>query len=248
MLPLPQNGPVMEGSKSRCCFAIRHLAVCWAMLALGGCDQAPSLAPATPPPAVDFKTAKSKAEQGDPAAQNALGDLYAHGQGVTQDYRQAAQWYRLAAEQGLAVAQGKLAALYAAGAIGKSDPAEAVRWYRLAADKGDVDAQYNLAQMLAMGIGAKQDVREAVRLYQLAAEQNDGLSQYNLARRYQEGKDVPADPIQAYFWFTLAAANGVTDALPMRVALKKEMTRGQVTEAERKVAEFNATRPRAKAK
>jgi uncharacterized protein len=40
------------------------------------------------------------AEQGNALAQSFLALMYYGGQGVAQDYRQAARWYRLAAEQG----------------------------------------------------------------------------------------------------------------------------------------------------
>ncbi|MBI3414680.1 MAG: sel1 repeat family protein [Verrucomicrobia bacterium] len=230
----------MEKLEANPSLPVRCLALWLVMLALAGCDQAPPPATAKPEPAVDFNATKTKAEQGDAAGQNTLGDLYARGSGIPQDYTNAAKWYRLSAEQGFAAAQCNLAALYAAGAGVTNDAAEAVKWYRQAADKGSADAQYNLAQMLSVGRGAKRDAREAIRLYQLAAEQGDGLSQYNLARRYREGKDVPADAVQAYFWFTLAGANGVADAVPMRKILKKDMTRGQIAEAERKAAEFKS--------
>jgi Sel1 repeat-containing protein len=226
-------------------FAVVFLRLALALATFVGCEKAQSPAAPKPQPAIDLIGTRAKAEQGDAASQNILGDLWAHGKGVAQDYTQAAKWYRQAADQGLAVAQCNLAALYAAGAGMKSDPAEAVRWYRKAADQGSADAQYNLAQMLSMGIGAKRDIGEAIRLYHLAAAQGDGLSQFNLARRYQEGKDVSSDPVEAYFWFALASASGVEDALPMRDRLKKEMTRQQIVEAERKIAGFKSRTPKA---
>src|SRR5512146_1251833 len=45
------------------------------------------------------------ASQGHPGAQNGLGSMYQNGEGVAQDFSQAARWYRLAAEQGDAAAQ-----------------------------------------------------------------------------------------------------------------------------------------------
>jgi len=224
-------------------FAIALLSLSLVLGTLVGCEKTSSPVPPKSEPAVDLIATKAKAEQGDAVAQNILGDLLAHGKGLPQDYTQAAKWYRQAADQGFAVAQCNLAALYAAGAGVKIDPAEALRWYRKSADQGNVDAQYNLAQMLSMGVGANRDIREAIRLYHLAAEQGDGLSQYNLARRYQAGKDVSPDPVEAYFWFALATANGVEDALPMRDGLKKEMTRQQIAEAKRKVAGFKSRKP-----
>jgi hypothetical protein len=229
-------------------FAVVLLSLSLALAMFVGCEKAQSPVAPKAQPAVDLIATKAKAEQGDAAAQNILGDLWAHGKGVPQDYAQAAKWYRRSADQGFALAQCNLAALYAAGAGVKSDSTEAVRWYRKAADQGSADGQYDLAQMLSMGIGAKRDIREAIRLYHLAAEQGDGLAQFNLARRYQEGKDVSPDSVESYFWFALASANGVEDALQMRNGLKKEMTRQQIVEAERKVAGFRSRTPTAPTK
>src|SRR5689334_6799617 len=53
------------------------------------------------------------AEAGDANAQYNIGMLYARGQGVPQDYRQAAEWYRKAAEQGVAAAQYNLGVMCA---------------------------------------------------------------------------------------------------------------------------------------
>ena len=51
-------------------------------------------------------------EQGKAIAQLKLGFMYKQGQGVSQDYHQAAKWYQKAAEQGLAVAQLFLGLMY----------------------------------------------------------------------------------------------------------------------------------------
>ena len=40
------------------------------------------------------------AEQGDPVAQNKLGNCYTYGWGVEQDYEKAAEYYQLSADQG----------------------------------------------------------------------------------------------------------------------------------------------------
>jgi TPR repeat protein len=50
----------------------------------------------------------SDLDQGHADAQNNLGTCYYNGQGVPQDYAQAAGWYRKAADQGFALAQRKL--------------------------------------------------------------------------------------------------------------------------------------------
>ena len=52
------------------------------------------------------------AEQGNTEAQFSLATMYYRGQGVPQDYGQAAKWVQLAAEQGHAAAQSSLGNMY----------------------------------------------------------------------------------------------------------------------------------------
>ena len=73
------------------------------------------------------------AERGDPKAQTALGLAYYHGQGVPQDWGEAAVWYRRAAEQGYPYAQGLLGYLYFLGQGVHQDYIEAYQWLNLAA-------------------------------------------------------------------------------------------------------------------
>lgn len=40
------------------------------------------------------------AEHGDSDCQTILGDIYSEGEGVKQDYAEAAKWYQMAAEHG----------------------------------------------------------------------------------------------------------------------------------------------------
>ena len=68
-----------------------------------------------------------------PTRSLASGHLYDKGQGVPQDYAQAALWYRKAAEQGYAVAQYNLGRLYDDGRGVPQDYAEAYFWLDLAA-------------------------------------------------------------------------------------------------------------------
>jgi len=72
-------------------------------------------------------------------AQNNLGDCYYNGQGVEQDYQQAAIWYRKAAEQGYAWAQFNLATCYLDGQGVNSDWQKAAEWYEEAKVQGKDD-------------------------------------------------------------------------------------------------------------
>jgi TPR repeat protein len=66
--------------------------------------------------------------------------LYAEGQGVKQDFAEAANWYRKAADQEYAGAQNELGSLYENGQGVPQDYTEAANWYRKAAGHGVVGA------------------------------------------------------------------------------------------------------------
>ncbi len=76
------------------------------------------------------------AEQGDAFAQIFLGVMYAKGEGVPEDARQAVFWYRKAAEQGDAYAQFLLGFMYANGEGVPRDFIRAYAWFNLAAATG----------------------------------------------------------------------------------------------------------------
>ena len=84
------------------------------------------------------------ANQGHLRANCSIGHVYEIGSGVTQDYNEAARWFRKAADQGNVEAQCKLGALLCDGKGVTQDYNEAAQWYRKAADQGDAGAQFSL--------------------------------------------------------------------------------------------------------
>ena len=116
------------------------------------------------------------AEQGDAPAQYFLGRMYDNGEGVPEDYAEAARWYRLAAEQGYAAAQSNLGLMYIYGSGLPQDYAEAARWVRLAAEQGDADAQYLLGFLYDNGEGVVEDNVLAYMWYNLAADQGSEIA------------------------------------------------------------------------
>ena len=92
-----------------------------------------------------------EAEKGNVRAQHYLGTMYHNGQGVLQDYNEAAKWWKLAADQGDATAKCNLAEMYAAGVGIKKDLAAAKKYAKEGFDAGDKYCQelwdeYNLVQ------------------------------------------------------------------------------------------------------
>jgi len=88
--------------------------------------------------------------------------MYRKGDGVQQDYAEAAKWYRKAAEQGVAHAQYNLGIMYDNGQGVKQNYAEAVKWFRKAAEQGNSGAQFNMGAMYANGNAVMQNGAAAV--------------------------------------------------------------------------------------
>jgi hypothetical protein len=76
-------------------------------------------------------------EAGQVEAQTELGERFAAGEGVLQDFSQATNWYRRAAEQGSASAMLGLGIMALSGWSEESGPVEAYVWLNLAAARGE---------------------------------------------------------------------------------------------------------------
>jgi len=154
---------------------------------------------------------RKAADQGNAKAQTMLGGLYHQGQGVGQDYSEAAIWFRKAAEQGFPDAQFKLGYAYLKGEGIPQDYAQAAVWYRRAAEQGHGEAQHNLGVLYAKGQGVTQDYAQAASGTTNAADQGLGKAQIELGRLYRNGQGVPQDDAQATIWFRKAADQGFAD-------------------------------------
>jgi hypothetical protein len=142
-------------------------------------------------------TLLAKAYAGDAASQVLVGESYAAGIGVAQDYSQAADWYRKAAEQGSVTGQLHLAALYRDGG-GKHfarDMVQAAAWYRKAAEQGDVGAQATLGVLYSMGQGLPQNYVEAYYWLDLAAQVKGPNQEKYAANRQMIGTHITADEL-----------------------------------------------------
>lgn len=84
-----------------------------------------------------YSTMRSLAEGSDHAfAQYYVGMMHLQGQGVPQDYKAAAAWFRKASEQSIPQAQFKLGSLYMNGQGLPQDYEFAYSWFRVGAIHG----------------------------------------------------------------------------------------------------------------
>jgi TPR repeat protein len=90
---------------------------------------------------------------------------YENGQGVPQDYAEAARWYRKAAEQGNAIAENSLGLMYYQGQGVPQDYVQAHLWLNLAASRANSDRQKKYADQrdLVAGKMTAEQIAEAQR-------------------------------------------------------------------------------------
>jgi TPR repeat protein len=132
---------------------------------------------------------KKAAEKGDAEAQYNLGVAYERGDGVPQDYEEAAAWFHKAAEQGHMWAQGLLGMMYYEGRGVAQDDARAAHWHRKAAEQGLAGAQGILGLMYYEGRGVAQDYVQAYVWLNLAAADKWELAK-DIAKWRDEVKEV----------------------------------------------------------
>jgi len=113
------------------------------------------------------------AKEGDGSAQWILGFMYLNGEGMEQDYTQAAYWLTRAAEQGFVMAQFNLGFMYDNGEGVPQDYQKALKWYSKAAEQGLAEAQTNLGVMYAASKSPLQDYARAYSWFNLAASQGN---------------------------------------------------------------------------
>ncbi len=192
-------------------------------------------------PNFTIKQVQSEIDKGSPEAFYILATLYFKGQnGVELNYQKSADLFRRAAEQGVALAQMHLGEMYYDGTKIPQNDAEALRWYQVAALQGLPKAESGLAEIYAEGRGTAKNLTESARWYKRAAMQGYGTAQHQIGVYYANGTGVKTDLIKAYKWLSLASAQGVIEAIADRDETRRNLSKDQISMAQRTASIFNA--------
>ena len=97
---------------------------------------------------IDVETVRQLAEQSHAEAQNNIGGMYLHGEGVPEDYEKAFRWIRLSAAQNYPPAQNNMGVIYLEGLGVPQDREQAIDWFTRSARQGFSIAQQNLRRVL----------------------------------------------------------------------------------------------------
>lgn len=160
------------------------------------------------------------------------------------DYVTAMKLYQSAAVGGVPYAMYNIGIMYFDGKGVDRSYINAMKWYRQAADKSYPHALHALGTMHEKGQGVKRDVAEAVKWYTQAADQGFLAAQNSLGVIYTTGEvGVPLNPVQAHFWFSLAAKED-SSAGSRRDRLKAKMTPAQLDESDKLVKAWKPKYPK----
>lgn len=151
---------------------------------------------------------RKAADQGDPAGQRLMGDLYREGVGVERDPAKAHDCYVKAAEQDEPWAQVTLGEMYIQGEGVEKDPKMAAHWWTKAAEQGMLEAQLHLGHLYKEGDGVTQDSHEALKWFKKAAALESPQAQNAIAILYREGTGADEDRDEAVELFKKAADQG----------------------------------------
>ncbi|CCK80558.1 tetratricopeptide repeat protein [Desulfobacula toluolica] len=176
---------------------------------------------------------KKAAEGGHALSQFVLGKLYFKGIGVPQDNEKFVFWIGKAAEQGYSQAQRALGELYVDGQYISKDYKKAVDWFEKAAAQNDHMAQYKLGIMYFLGQGVEIDHKASFFWAKKAADQNNVYAQYSLGGMYLKGQGVLQNYEMAYVLESLAASQGLKEAITARDKIAKILSPEQLSSAKK---------------
>jgi TPR repeat protein len=145
------------------------------------------------------------------------------------DREQLIHWLTRAADGGVTKAWFDLAALLQEQ--GELEQARAS--YAKAARQGNRAALYAYGEMLRLGQGGKEDYALALKQYRQAAQQGDRMAQYRMGTMREEGLGAPRNRVHAYAWLSLAATEGMPEAMQARDELEAMMTKPEVKQAQK---------------
>lgn len=162
-----------------------------------------------------FEEAERRAEFGDSKLQEALGEAYACGLGVTANKDLASKWYLRAIESGNTFAEYQYGMKFALGMDGfEKDAQEAYKYLSHAAKAGQTYAMKPLAELLddeyIPGLSYEERNSQMIYWFERAVENGEEWAAVTLGRKYENGyTPVKVDVAKAIHYYQIAADHDI---------------------------------------
>jgi TPR repeat protein len=177
------------------------------------------------------------AEAGDNWGMHNYGGMLVNGHGVAQDAEAGRRWIEKSANTGLSAAQHTMAKLARTGIGGPRDFDAFLRWAQAAADQGLAPAIYDLGVFyLKPDDGRQADPARAAGYLRQAAMKKHAAAQFAYATLCERGVGIPANPVQAFVYYSLALRGGEASAQSRLDALRDRMAPQEIETAQKLVA------------
>lgn len=179
---------------------------------------------------------ETAAALGDGEASYIAGGMYYTGKGAEINYAKAFDYlaYAVAEDNAPPEALRVLAEFYLRGEVTPQNYSKALQWFQQAAIEGDALSQNELGFLYSQGKGVEQNSEKAYEWFRQAALQGSGIAQYNVGIIWYTGDGVvESDLKKAYAWFSIAALNNFSAAIPARdfvisVLSEEELRQAQI--------------------
>jgi TPR repeat protein len=186
---------------------------------------------------------KRLADLGNDEAQDMVGYFYLDGVGTDRDPGKAEQLFLRSAEQGNQNAMSELSLYYSLGFIGCCpNQQKAMYWTMRLAALGNLQAEVELVRAYSRGEVVQRDDKQAVHWALLAAEQDSTEAFLFLGYATKQGAGTERNLVEAYKWFSIAAAHTKAaegaEAVRQRDEIARQLTAAQLRQAQRMALEW----------
>lgn len=148
-------------------------------------------------------------ENGEYDAAGKLGEIFAEGKIVPQDYAKAIEWYKAGADKGDDASELRLACEYLSGENTPKDEALALKWMVAAAEAGNSAAMNNLAIMYSTGDCVEVDYDIGLEWAIKGCKAGDASQLTRYAAFFEDGDGfLPHNPQKALELFLIGAEAG----------------------------------------
>lgn len=175
---------------------------------------------------------QQQAHQGDVHAMFKLGFAYEVGDGMPANIDSAVDWYTRASQRGHKNARMNLHAMDASGKPFIDTEATYHKELYKKAELGDLNAQNELARMLINNVLKQADRLQILNWVEAQAQRGSSEAQFLIAQMYYLGVAVPQNYIDAYVWYSLAAAAGDLVAMSSRDHVASLMNPSQIEQGQ----------------